>query len=172
MRPPKVEPPGMRRLIRWTTLLPLALLVFAGGCSVLDQVNPFSDTKIHKLENFRFPDLPVPSGLSLASSESFIFETPGTRAGTLVYTGFKNYETTVNFYREKMPNHGWKLINSIEKGEAAMTFEKPGWSAAIFIRTSFFRTRVSINLGPRGQSVRGDDIPMRPKEENIPPRRN
>jgi hypothetical protein len=162
----------MRRLKRWTTLLPLALLVFAGGCSVIDQVNPFSDSNPPKSESFRFPDLPVPSGLSLNSDESFIFETPGTRAGTLVYTGFKKYETTVNFYRERMPVHGWKLINSIEKGESSMTFEKPGWSATIFIRTSYFRTRVSINIGPRGGSTEGDNIPIRPKEENIPPGRN
>ena len=150
----------MRRLKHWTIVLPL-LFVFAGGCSTLNSVNPFAGKAPIAFKKFRFDDLPVPSGLSLVPDESFIFETPGTRAGTLVYTGFNKYESTVTFYREKMPDHGWKLVNSIEKGEASMTFEKPGWSTSIFIRTSYFRTRVSINIGPRGNSLVEEDIPSR-----------
>ena len=159
-RPPEAERSDMSRFWKITLVLPL-LLIFAGGCSTFDGINPFADARPLDPKKFRFADLPVPSGLSLDHSDSFIFETPGTRAGTLVYTGFRNYASTVRFYRDKMPEHGWRLVSSIEKGEASMTFEKPGWSAAIFIRTAYLRTRVSINIGPRGKSIVEEDIPSR-----------
>lgn len=151
----------MRRIKKWITLLPLVLIMFAGGCSTFDGLNPFADQQPLDPKKFRFADLPVPNGLSLSTADSFIFETPGTRAGTLVYTGFKNYHDTVAFYRERMSEHGWKLINSIEKGEAALTFEKPGWTATIFVRSILLRTRVTINLGPKGKSIVEEDIPPR-----------
>jgi hypothetical protein len=151
----------MRQIKKWITLLPLVLLVLAGGCSMFDGINPFADQKPLDPKKFRFADLPVPRGLSLSDSDSFIFETPGTRTGTLVYTGFKNYNDTVTFYRERMPEHGWKLINSIERGEAALTFEKPGWTVTVFVRSAMLRTRVTINLGPRGKYIVEEDIPRR-----------
>ena len=151
----------MRQIKKWITLLPLVLLILASGCSTFNSVNPFSDQKPLDPKKFRFADLPVPNGLSLSASDSFIFETPGTRAGTLVYTGFKNYHDTVAFYRERMPEHGWKLINSIERGEASLTFEKPGWTATIFVRSVLLRTRAKINLGPKGKSMVEEDLPPR-----------
>ena len=77
-----------------------------------------------------------------------------------MYSGYVKFPSVVRFYRQKMPNHGWRLLSSIERGEAALTYEKPGWSAVVFIRTSYFSTRVSINIGPKGENV----------EENIPPK--
>ncbi len=163
MRPPEVEHPIMRRSTSLIIALPLLLSFLIGGCSTLNKVNPFASKKAPPLKNHRFSDLPVPRGLTLDPEDSFIFESPGTRAGTLVYSGFKKYADAVSFYRQKMPEHGWKLVNSIERDEASLTFEKPGWSAAIFIRALYFgRSKVSINLGPRGKSL---------VEENIPPRR-
>jgi hypothetical protein len=94
----------------------------------------------------------------MVPEDSFILETPDTHAGQLVYTGFTNYQSVVRFYRQRMPNHGWQLLSSIERGEAALTYEKPGWTAVVFVRTSYFRTRVSINIGPKGANVE-QDIP-------------
>lgn len=164
----------MRRFNRLTAVVFLLLFISAGGCAKLKIPNPFASktrTAPNPQKNYRFADLPVPAGLTLDADASFILETPGTRAGQLIYTGSKDYKTTVNFYRNRMPNHGWKLISSVERGETSMTFEKPGWLVTIFIRTSALgRTRVSINLGPRGTKRVDENIPARKKEDRFPRR--
>ena len=164
----------MRRFNRLTAVVFLLLFIFAGGCAKLKSINPLANKKRAAptpQKNYRFADLPVPARLTLDADASFILETPGTRAGQLVYTGGNDYKATVTFYRNRMPNHGWKLISSVERGETSMTFEKPGWLVTIFIRTSALgRTRVSINLGPRGTKSVDENIPARKKEDRFPRR--
>lgn len=153
-----------QRPLRLRLAIPLLITMVLGGCTTIDNMNSFSSLQPANSENFRFPDVPVPAGLSMVREDSFILETPDTHAGQLVYAGFANYQSVVRFYRERMPNHGWQLLSSIERGEAALIYEKPGWSATIFIRTSYFRTRVSINIGPKGEkSLVEQDIPPRKK---------
>jgi len=170
--PPEVEHPRMRQFDRLTAIALLLLFISASGCSVVRRINPFANKKraTAPKKNYRFDDLPVPSGLSLSEDESFILETPGTRAGQLIYTGGREYKSTVNFFRTRMPNHGWKLISSVERGETSMTFEKPGWLATIFIRKATLGTRVSINLGPMGTKRVDEKIPARPNEDRFPRR--
>ena len=150
----------MRRPLSWGVAIPALVTLLLSGCSNLDTTSSYPNAQSGSVKTYRFPDVPVPAGLSIVSGESFILETPDTHAGQLVYTGFANFQSVVRFYRQKMPNHGWNLLSSIERGEAALTYEKPGWSAVIFIRTSYFQTRVSINIGPKGANVE-QDIPQK-----------
>lgn len=148
----------MRRPLNWGMAIPALVTLVLSGCASFDTTSSLPNVRPGSAKTYRFPDVPVPAGLSMASGESFILETPDTHAGQLVYTGFANFQSVVQFYRQNMPNHGWKLLSSIERGEAALTYEKPGWSAVVFIRTSYFQTRVSINIGPKGTNVE-QDIP-------------
>ena len=98
--------------------LSLAALLLLGGCFRLPKSLRFPSStkkKVADPRKYRFPDLPVPGGLELSVEDSFIFEAPGTRAGNLVYRGERKYESVVRFFREKMPEHGWKLVSSFER---------------------------------------------------------
>ena len=143
----------MRRTLLLGLAIPVVLSLLLVGCSTFNMGNSFSSAQSGNAKSFRFPDLPVPAGMTMVPEDSFILETPDTHAGQLVYTGMTNFQSVVRFYRQKMPNHGWQLLSSIERGEAALTYEKPGWTAVVFVRTSYFRTRVSINIGPKGANV-------------------
>ncbi len=139
--------------------LALALALPAAGCARLRSPASGPAAEQREAKNFRFPDLPIPVGLSLDLPKSFIFESPGTRAGHLVYTGYRKYENVVGFYREKMPDHGWKLVSSFERGQASLTFEKPGWISTVMVRRRAFGSVVEINIGPRVKDFVEQDIP-------------
>ena len=113
---------------------------------------------------YRFADLPVPPGLALDGGKSFIFESPGTRAGHLVYSGFRNYGAIVSFYREKMVEHGWRLVSSFERDQATLVFEKPGWVINIVVRKNPISTIVEIDIGPREKGFVEQDIPAKKKK--------
>lgn len=155
----------MWRFLRSGLILPLLITMVAGGCATGNGINTYSSSNESGAQNLRFPDIPVPAGFSLVPADSFILETPDTRAGQLVYAGYTDFQNVVRFYRKHMPNHGWQLLSSIERGEAALNYEKPGWSAVVFIRTSYFKTRVSINIGPKGGTARvEEDLPAKQKK--------
>ncbi len=143
--------------------LSLVLALAAAGCATVDESGPAAGTQraAEEAKRYRFADLPVPGGLSLDLEKSFVFESPGTRAGYLVYSGLQNYENIVRFYRERMSEHGWKLVASFERSETSMTFEKPGWVAGIVIRPQTLTTRVEIHIGPRATPIVERDVPRR-----------
>lgn len=149
----------------------LITVLFLSGCSTLRSItssSPSSSSGSRQtpsdVRKYRFPDLPVPNGLSLDAGKSFIFESPGTRAGHLVYSGFRNYGAVVKFYREKMLEHGWRLVSSFERGQATMVFEKPGWVSNIVVRTNPISTIVEIDIGPREKRFVEQNIPAKKRK--------
>jgi len=126
----------MRRPFWRGLFYPLAVVLVLGGCTTYEFTNTFSSpARSTGAKNYRFSDIPIPAGMSLVSNDSFILETPDTRAGQLVYSGYVKFPSVVRFYRQKMPNHGWRLLSSIERGEAALTYEKPGCRSSDPIRS-------------------------------------
>ncbi|MEE9274398.1 MAG: hypothetical protein V3V62_03700 [bacterium] len=154
----------MSRRATFRIALSLAALLLLGGCFRLPKSLRFPSStkkKVADPRKYRFPDLPVPAGLDLSVEDSFIFEAPGTRAGHLVYRGGRKYEAVVRFYREKMPEHGWRLVSSFERGQATLTFEKPGWVISIIVSSKVLGSQVDINIGPKAKGFVEKDIPKR-----------
>ncbi len=136
-----------RRNSLWLLLLVAVLgATLAAGCTYF---RPKRTSAIAQQPNYRFEDLPTPEKLSLDPDESFIFESPSVRAGILVYKGSLGYEPTVQFFRDEMPKYGWSLINSFERGETSLTYEKPGWSCIIVVSRFALETRAEIRIGPK-----------------------
>jgi len=144
--------------------LGLAALFLAGGCAALEAPGGDSAAPARTLPSaarFRFADVPVPAGLALDAARSFVYESPATRAGNLVYTGGVAHADILHFFRTTLPGHGWRLVNTFERRESAMTFEKPGWILTILVRSEGFARRVDINIGPKGSPASERDLPRR-----------
>lgn len=151
---------------KWLAAL-LVLALGGAGCAALESPSASATgdappgSQAQNAGHYRFNDLPVPQGYTLVTDQSFVFESPGMRAGHLVYTGGGKNQDIVRFFRNSLPQQGWSLVSSFERGESLMTFEKPGWVAGVLIRPGTFDTRIEINIGPRAQPLVEQDIRKR-----------
>ncbi len=97
----------------------------------------------------RFEDVPIPRSLGIEKEESFIYESEAIKTGILVYAGKAKVRDLVQFFKENMVIHGWKLVSNFERDDALLTFNKLGWGCVITIRpTGMERTKVEVRVGP------------------------
>ena len=130
----------------------LATVLAVSGCTPLK--SPVSDASL--APQYRFEDVPVHPKLKISPNESFIFETQSIKAGILVYYGSESINEIVEFFKNEMPKHAWRLVNSIEaKGIVSMNFEKEGWSTLMRVHRSALKTAVEITIGPRDDGSSG-----------------
>lgn len=99
-----------------------------------------------------FEDIPVPVNIELSHDESFIYESQVFRAGVLVYYGYVKIESLVSFFKNAMPQQGWRMVNSFFYKGATMNFDKSNRSAVISIHQGTFKSRVEIRVGPTAAS--------------------
>lgn len=128
-------------IISFFSILSLILLF---GCQVPSQSPRPMETS---LEMGKFSDIPIPAKFKIDNEKSFIFENPAIKAGVLVYTGNGKVSDISTFYKENMPQNGWKLVSSFELKEAVLNFQKEGWSCVVNIKPGF-DTTIIINVGP------------------------
>lgn len=121
----------------------LSLILFFGCQSYAPAPSPMQTS----LETGKFKDIPIPAKFKIDSERSFVFENPAIKAGVLVYTGSGKSAEIANFYKENMPQNGWKLVSSFELKEAVLNYQKEGWSCVINIKQEF-ETKIIINVGP------------------------
>jgi hypothetical protein len=101
-----------------------------------------------------FEDIPVPVNVDLSHDESFIYESQVFRAGVLVYYGYVKIDSLVSYFKNAMPQQGWRLVNSFFYKGATLNFDKGNRSAVITINRGRFRSRVEIRVGPTGAPAR------------------
>jgi len=97
---------------------------------------------------FDFDDISVPSELTLDRQESFVYETPGVKAGILVLKGRVDVSSLVSFFTESMPRHNWTFANSFKYKSYILNFYKKDKSCLISIYDKLFTTVVEIRVGP------------------------
>lgn len=130
----------------------LATVLVVSGCAPTK--SSVSDASL--APQYRFEDVPVHPKLKISPNESFIFETQSIKAGILVYYGSESINEVVEFFKNEMPKHAWRLVNSIEaKGIVSMNFEKEGWSTLMRVHRSALKTAVEITIGPKDDSSSG-----------------
>lgn len=111
-------------------LICLAMPLFSGcfllrlfGFPVGDKVpyNPKATSgDVAVKRNAQFPDIPVPLGFNHRQDKIFSFQGEGFRIGNFIYEGVWSFRLTKEFYRQQMPESGWKLIE-IAEGDNAET---------------------------------------------------
>jgi hypothetical protein len=110
-----------------------------------------------------FEDIPIPSELKKDLNKSFIFETSSIKTAIIYYDSFPGYldhTSLVNFFKNNMVAHGWKLIDLYNHKESNLTFEKGNRICHITIFDKFLQTKVVVKVGQSN--------PSKPAKDNQP----
>lgn len=142
----------LRGIPGWTVLF-LGCIMLLSGCSVLKSKKTATTADnppqaAAKTENvptyYDFGDVLVPKELKVDEKNSFVFRTPGLTVGMLALKGRVQANTLPDFFENKMPVDGWRLISSIEGKRTMMLFQKNNRWCVINITESQFNTAVEI----------------------------
>ena len=88
----------------------LLVLPFLAACQLEQSVNPVVAPANSAVEQFE--DLPVPRNMRLVTSanQSRSLERGKYRTAQLDYVGSSRLSTLEGFLRERLPEHGWQLV--------------------------------------------------------------
>jgi len=101
---------------------------------------------------YYFDDILIPQELSYDEDESFVYETPQFKTGSMVFTKWRlDPNSLVDFFTHYMEKDNWKLVNSFRGTESTLNFSKPDKACAIKIFEKWYGTTVvEIRVGPVG----------------------
>ena len=102
---------------------------------------------------YYFDDVRVPSELSYKPKKSFVYETPGFKAGILVFSKWRlDADSLMDFFNYRMEKDNWKMMNSFKGKESVLNFSKPDKTCTIKIIEKWYGTTVvEIRVGPLGE---------------------
>jgi hypothetical protein len=102
---------------------------------------------------YYFDDVRVPEELNYKPNKSFIYETPGFKAGILVFSKWRlDADSLIEYFKYNMEKDNWKLINSFRGEESILNFTKPDKACVIKIVERWYGTTVvEIRVGPLGE---------------------
>ena len=97
---------------------------------------------------YDFDDIPIPEELTLQKDKSFVYETPGLKAGVLIFSGNVEATSLLQFFKDTMVKNHWRLLNSFKYKGYMLNFIKDDRSCMISILDGTFSTTVEIWVGP------------------------
>jgi hypothetical protein len=99
-----------------------------------------------------FDDILIPNELSYDEDESFVYETPQFKTGSMVFTKWRlDPNSLVDFFTYYMEKDNWKLMNSFRGAESILNFSKADKACIIKIFEKWYGTTVvEIRVGPLG----------------------
>jgi hypothetical protein len=102
---------------------------------------------------YYFDDVRVPEELNYKANKSFIYETPGFKAGILVFSKWRlDVDSLIEYFKYNMEKDNWKLVNSFRGEESILNFTKPDKACVIKIVERWCGTTVlEIRVGPLGE---------------------
>jgi hypothetical protein len=135
----------------------LLLFLIGMGCASMkkseniseETSEPKSEVKGPTPVYYDFADILVPAELTLDRGNSFVYSTTSFSAGVLVFAGYVQGESLVNFFTTNMANEGWILKSSFRYRRVILNFEKDQRSCLISIAEFPFNTKVEIWVAPQ-----------------------
>lgn len=135
----------------------VALLLAGYGCATLQQSEDASgeiegtksEVKGPAPLYYDFADILIPAELSLNKKDSFVYSTPSFSAGVLVFEGYVQGESLVNFFTTNMPKDGWTLKSSFRYRRVILNFEKDQRSCLVSVAEYSLKTGVEIWVAPQ-----------------------
>ncbi len=102
---------------------------------------------------YYFDDVRVPEELNYKPNQSFVYETPGFKAGVLIFSKWRlDVDSLIEYFKYNMEKDNWKLVNSFRGEESFLNFSKPTKTCAIKIVEKWYgSTVVEIRVGPLGE---------------------
>lgn len=129
------------------------------GCATDYQGRSYSDDSVRGksmgvASMLRFDDVPVPVGFKTLNNESFAFQNDVTRVALIKYSGSKNADQMVLFFKEQMPLYNWSPINIIEYERRILNYEKGSESCIVTIESKGMRSIVTIAISPKSRPMK------------------
>jgi hypothetical protein len=148
---------GVVRRRGWLVCLVSLFLLVGSGCAAFQKSEDTSgETQEEKSEikgpapvYYDFADILIPAELSLNKKDSFVYSTPSFSAGVLVFEGYVQGESLVNFFTTHMPEDGWVLKSSFRYRRVILNFEKDQRSCLVSIAEYPLKTAVEIWVAPQ-----------------------
>ena len=102
---------------------------------------------------YYFDDVRVPTELNYKANKSFVYESPGFKAGILVFSKWRlDVDSLIDFFNYQMEKDNWKRLNSFRGKESILNFSKPDKACVIKIVEKWWGTTVvEIRVGPLGE---------------------
>jgi len=133
------------------------LLLVGAGCAAWEKSRDTSEETGEKKSEveapapvyYDFVDILIPAELSLVKKSSFVYSTPSFSAGVLVFEGYVQGESLVNFFTTNMPKDGWTLKSSFRYRRVILSFEKEERSCLVSVAEFPLKTRVEIWVAPQ-----------------------
>jgi hypothetical protein len=99
-----------------------------------------------------FDDVLVPKELNYQANDSFVYETPQFKAGSMVFSKWwLDARSVIDFFTYHMEKDNWKLVNSFQGRETILNFSKPDKSCTIKIWETWYGSLgTEIRVGPLG----------------------
>ena len=127
--------------------------VGATGCSSTSgekRAETFKSERSAQGKYYHFEDVLIPNELTYKQKESFIYETPRFKAGSLMFTKWwLDAGSVIDFFSYHMEKDNWKLLNIYRGKESLLNFSKPDKSCTIRVIEKWNgMTEVKIRVGP------------------------
>jgi hypothetical protein len=106
-----------------------------------------------------FDDILIPPELKLDTQKSMVVNT-STSGGVLVFNGYVDEASLIDFFLKNMNKDNWQLKGSIKYRHTVLTFEKPNKGCVITIGEKTFNTPVEIWVGILHEPSTGQ-LPLR-----------
>ncbi len=148
---------GVASKSRLLILMLSILLLVGAGCAAWKKSQDTSEETGDKKSEVKGPapvyydfvDILIPAELSLVKKSSFVYSTPSFTAGVLVFEGYVQGESLVNFFTTNMPKDGWTLKSSFRYRRVILSFEKNERSCLVIVAEFPLKTRVEIWVAPQ-----------------------
>ena len=148
---------GVASKSRVLVLMLSILLLVGAGCAAWEKSRDTSEETGEKKSEveapapvyYDFVDILIPAELSLVKKSSFVYSTPSFSAGVLVFEGYVQGESLVNFFTTNMPKDGWTLKSSFRYRRVILSFEKEERSCLVSVAEFTVKTRVEIWVAPQ-----------------------
>jgi len=148
---------GVASKSRVLVLMLSVLLLVGAGCAAWEKSRDTSEETGEKKSEveapapvyYDFVDILIPAELSLVKKSSFVYSTPSFSAGVLVFEGYVQGESLVNFFTTNMPKDGWTLKSSFRYRRVILSFEKEERSCLVSVAEFPLKTRVEIWVAPQ-----------------------
>ena len=98
---------------------------------------------------YDFDDIQIPKELTLDTKSSKVFQSPTVSAGVLVFDGYVEVKSLIDFFKDAMARDNWLLRGNFKlPPKTILLFEKKNKRSVFFIEESMINTHAEIWMIP------------------------
>ncbi len=98
---------------------------------------------------YDFDDIQIPNELKLDVGSSQVFQSPTVSAGVLVFNGYVEVRSLIDFFKDSMARDNWQLKGNFKlPPKTILYFEKKNKRSVFFIEESMINTRAEVWMIP------------------------